>query len=333
MLNIGTVNSLNKNELKQMQLLLQKSAKIKQTNINKVFLNNTKIMPENVKCQREKFINTVTSFGMPKEVLKEIKNSKTNGELCVSIANFQENYLQKVIAPLFKNVTPKEVKSLAFEQELYKKQNFGNDCIRWLHALFMPSSKNAEVITIEKVLCEKYGVKLALLADDLPAAQKALASVKFAKEKGIKIPEEIIVSHYTYGGGQHLRTPAKTTILLPSTLSKLLNKKNKPTFAENAKELISKWCNYCGFKSDLSTNSPVHTEIHEIMHQTHLPLLAFKNKKIPEKFMPTVRKISAYTASKPKAVHEIYTELATKNVLAKLEPDEVKLFKFLGGDV
>ena len=31
--------------------------------------------------------------------------------------------------------------------------------------------------------------------------------------------------------------------------------------------------------------------------------------------------------------YEIYTELATKNILGKLEPNEKELFKFLGGDI
>ena len=49
--------------------------------------------------------------------------------------------------------------------------------------------------------------------------------------------------------------------------------------------------------------------------------------------MPTVRKLSAYSASKSEAAHEVYTELATKKVLEGLEPDEAELFKFLGGDI
>ena len=99
------------------------------------------------------------------------------------------------------------------------------------------------------------------------------------------------------------------------------------------KQVLNKWEEFCGFKEHGSTNSPIHVEMHEIMHQTHSPLVAFSSKEIPAKYLPVVRRLSAYSAMNEKNNYEIYTELATKNVLGKLEPDEKELFKFLGGDV
>lgn len=101
----------------------------------------------------------------------------------------------------------------------------------------------------------------------------------------------------------------------------------------NIKQSYEKWQKFCGFKTHGSTNSPMHMEIHEMMHQTHPLLTAFAIKKIPNKFMPTVRKLSRYSAINEKNNWEIYTELATKKVLEGLEPNEAELFKFLGGDI
>lgn len=94
-----------------------------------------------------------------------------------------------------------------------------DDCVRWLHALFAAPSRNPEVVKIEEILRNQYGVKLALLGNDLPNAQKILKAVQIAKSKGVKIPEEFIVSHYKTCG-EHLRTSmgSADTVIIPSSL-------------------------------------------------------------------------------------------------------------------
>lgn len=327
---------LTKKELKQVAIIQRVNSAITKKNIDNFFLKDTKPIPEYIEKLRDKFITTLSSFGISKEILKQIKNAKTSGELVNAVGAFQNSFSKKETFPILKNIKAGKPLSLEQEQAFYKKKNIINDCVRYLHALFSVTSTKPEVVAIEKTLKEKYGIKLALLGDDPIEAQKILKAVQVAKEKGIKVPEEIIVTNHTGGAGQHLyRADGTSTILLPSTLSKTIYgiKGIKPQLSEIAQQAIKKWREFCKFEGANSTHSPIHMEMHEIMHQTHIPLLAFKRKKIPEKFMPTIRKISGYCATKPNATHEIYTELATKKVLEGLEPDEAELFKFLGGDI
>lgn len=179
------------------------------------------------------------------------------------------------------------------------------------------------------------------MGDDLELGQRLLQAVKLAKNKGIKIPNEFIVTPFTLSAGECLKLPKNgeeiSTVLLPPTairqrtLQIIDNVFN--TMPPNIKQSYEKWQKFCGFKTHCSTNSSMHMEIHEMMHQTHPFLEAFAIKKIPNKFMPTVRKLSRYSAINEKNNWEIYTELATKNVLEGLKPNEAELFKFLGGDI
>ena len=154
------------------------------------------------------------------EILKELQNAKTVGELRSAIFNFQNVYRSKTIVPcLTKFKRDKKSFPLELEQEFYHKKNFMDDCVRWLHALFAAPSRNPEVVKIEEILRNQYGVKLALLGNDLPNAQKILKAVQIAKSKGVKIPEEFIVSHYKTCG-EHLRTSmgSADTVIIPSSL-------------------------------------------------------------------------------------------------------------------
>lgn len=337
MTNISSIASgLTKKEIKQAKIILRKCGAITRENTNKFYLEGTFPIPEQYEIQKSKFISALSAAGISSEILKRMKASKTLGELFLAIANFQTDFAKKEIFPILKQFKPRKAHPLHLEQEFYKKQNLQNECVRYLHALFSTTSKKPEVVAIEKTLREQYGVKLALLNNDLIEAQKILKAVQTAKEKGGNIPNEIIVTNYTYGSAQHLyRSDGTSTILYPSTQARILGKSSKirANLSASIQQTIAKWREFCQFKGFGSTNSPIHTEMHEIMHQTHTPLYAFKTKKIPNKFMPTVRKLSAYSASKSEAAHEVYTELATKKVLEGLEPDEAELFKFLGGDI
>ena len=78
--------------------------------------------------------------------------------------------------------------------------------MRNLHTIFNTKSTNPDVVKIENILKEEYGIKTALLGDDLVIAKEVLAAVKQAKSKGVNLPNEFIVSEFTLGGGEFLRT-------------------------------------------------------------------------------------------------------------------------------
>ena len=149
------------------------------------------------------------------------------------------------------------------------------------------------------------------------------------------MPNEIIVTHYIQGG-EHLAwgNGTRHTMLIGSTaIDDFAKKCPKATLTDSAKQLMKDWRSKTGFKAWNSTDISAHIPLHEIMHQDHLPLLAFKSKPIPKKYNSTIKHLSGHAASKPAAAHEVYTELNTKRLVSKLTPDERSLFEFLGGKV
>ena len=292
-------------------------------------------------AKKEQLLKILSEFGVPKNALSRIKNAKSLRELYISIIDFPIFLAKKILPKQKPQLKNNHSISLQEEQNIYKFRNFRTACRREIYTTFSKKSTNPEVIKIENILKEKYGVQNASLGDDLELAQRLLQAVKLAKSKGIKIPNEFIVTPFTLGAGEFMRLFKNgeeiRTVLLPPTsirqrslqiIDKIFN-----TMPPNIKQSYEKWQKFCGFKTHGSTNSPMHMEIHEMMHQTHPLLTAFAIKKIPNKFMPTVRKLSQYSAINEMNNWEIYTELATKKVLEGLEPNEAELFKFLGGDI
>ncbi len=336
MANISKITtSITKKEINQATSYMKGIVAHTNGNINKYFLKikNPEPIWESYAIRKEEFLKTLSNNGISNDILKQIKNSKNIGELGMAISTFQADFFKIEIFPIIKQFKPNKAHPLHLEQDIYAKQNLMNNCMRYLHALFSVPSTDPKVAAIEKILSEKFGIR-ALLGNDPVEAVKALQAVQTAKAKGIKIPEEIIVSEFTYGGAQNLRNAdGSSTILYPTTTSQQVRKLLKPQTTQKIQDIIKKWKDFCQFKENFSTNNPIHMEMHEIMHQTHSPLYAFKTKKIPEKFMPTVRKLSAYSAVNTNRTHEVYTELATKKVLEGLDPNEAELFKFLGGDI
>ena len=292
-------------------------------------------------AKKEQLLKILSEFGVPKNALSQIKNAKRLDELFASIINFPRFLVKKILPKPKPQPKNKHSTSLQEEQNIYKFRNLLTACRREIYTTFSKKSTNPEVIKIENILKEKYGVQNASLGDDLELGQRLLQAVKLAKSNGIKIPNEFIVTPFTLGGGELMKLPKSgeeiCTVLLPPTsirqrslqiIDKIFNR-----MPPDIKQSYEKWQNFCGFRRNGSTSSPMHMEIHEMMHQTHPLFTAFAIKKIPNKFMPTVRKLSRYSAMNEKNNWEIYTELATKKVLEGLEPNEAELFKFLGGDI
>ena len=278
-------------------------------------------------------INRTFMFYVPNSVLKPFNKAKTEGDLCEAIFSFGDRYSKEVINPILKGVNLKKKSvPLEVEQEFYKKKNFADDCVRWIHAIFSRPSRKAEVVEIETILREKYGLELVLLGDDLTVAKNVLKAIEDAKTAGIKLPEEVIVTDFKIGC-EHLRTSMgkKDTILLSSTRFQLFQQKHSKRINLSTEQqgLLKSYRENCGYASWNSTNQPEHVALHEIVHETHLPLLAFKTKKIPSKYLPTIRKLSGYAASKPTATHEIYTELMTRKVLVGLDKEQEELLDFI----
>ncbi len=322
---------------------LEQNKNIMQTFVARV----SEPLSEAAVATREKFIITIQKAGVPPKVTAELKKAKTWGELQAAIFNFADKYRECEIVPILNLLKPKHIKTgsvpLEIEQMFYHKKNLRDDCVRWLHALFARPSTHPEVISAEKLLCDKYGLRLALLGDDVLQSRSVLSAVDKAKQLGVKLPDEIIISNYKNSRGEHLKTHDGTcdSIILSSNALQMYIQKYCPKAkcSPDIANLISRWKSSTGFKSWFSTTLPEHISFHELCHQEHLPLLAFKCKKIPKRYKYTVNSLSGYAASKPNAAHEAYTELNVKNRFAgfglcpELTDEEKSLFKYLGGDV
>lgn len=342
---IGSTLNLTKKEIARGQKIYRRITERSQQDVKYSLLENIAETPisDTYLQKRDQLLKSFSEFGVQNVALKQIKSAKTLRELFASMINFPKVLVKKTFPKYPASLAKKQSKPLQVEQEIYKYRNLRTDCVREINTIFSKKSTNPEVIKIENMLKEKYGVKKILFNDDMIVATKVLEAVKLAKSKGIKIPDEFIVTDFTLGGGECMRSFKNnkeiTTVLLPHTntkdlyLTKKYNILTDRMMPSNIKETLNRWKDFCGFKEHSSTSSPLHMEIHEMMHQTHPYLSAFVTKKVPAKFLPIVRKVSGYSAVNEKNNYEIYTELATKKVLEGLEPDEAELFKFLGGDI
>ncbi len=304
-------------------------------------------IPEAADRLRQTFLATVEKAGVSAETTKELRKAKTWGELQAAIFGFADRYTAVEINPILKMIKPKHRKGmpLEIEQMVYQKKNLRDDSVRYLHGLFAQKSTHPEVVKIENILREQYGID-AMLNNDLEQARKILPSVWAASKNGMELPAEIIISNYKELSGEHLRISygKQHSILIGSNVFKQFMAKYCPEvkLTPNAKNLLQRWYSTTGFKNWFSTTTPQHLYIHELCHMEHTPLLAFKYKPIPKRFQGTINNLSGYAASKPNLTHEVFTELNTKMKLSNpalelnvsdLTPDEKELFKFLGGKV
>lgn len=304
------------------------------------FLSDTS--PISMKQQKilNEFKQLLENANVNKQIIKTLKNVKTVGEFNSYITNFQNLLGKYEFYPICDEaIKHRKGKSFSFEYEqlIYKKRIIFEDLIAKLFTMTAKPSTNAIVVKIENILKNKFGVKRALLNNDLVSARNILKSVKKLKENNISIPDEYIVSDFRFGG-IFLRTDngQKSTVLIGSSKNRDLytsirKKSCKCSDVNQEQKLISAWKKQCGFKHWSSSNALEHMESHEAVHGTHPILFAFMFQKINNKFQNTIKKISGYCANKPYCIHEVYTELKTKSLYQALEPEEQKLLKKLEG--
>lgn len=209
------------------------------------------------------------------------------------------------------------------------------------------SSTNPEVLRIEKVLQEQFGMKSVNLQDDLTRGQELLTVVKGLKAKGYPIPENALVSDMHMATGELVRLNGENTIILQS--SRFFNNQQKE-LTENGAESAIKIARNAGFKEfnlwqgktlnllnrgvpEMSTNLPEQLVAHECMHGNHPYLLQSltRSGKVPARFKTTVENLSIYANTNCNRA-EILTELETKLFLTgSLKPDEMDLYKHIKG--
>lgn len=280
----------------------------------------------------DKFYQIMKEKNLDSRLLKPIKNIKTEGDLNAYLITFIQNIGKFEMTPIYREALmhKKGGFPLEYEQLVYKKKCFNEDCMATLFRMFAKPSKNPEVIEIEKILKEQYGIQ-AYLNNDYERAVNILNSVKKLKENNIPIPKEYIVSDF-HGGGIALCTD-KHTVLLGSSKTDELAKQFKQTRTVHPKEqaLVDEWQKECGFDGWRSCGAKEHVETHEACHFLHFPFLAFLQQKTGKAFADTVKKLSGYVALKKDNHYEIFAELKAKSLYEPLNSKEQHLLDILEG--
>ncbi len=191
--------------------------------------------------------------------------------------------------------------TLAQEKYCFKIMDKKNRELVELFKFLSQKDENPEVIRIKNILIQKYGLKNVSLDNNPESAKLYLEAVKLLKEKNFNLPENIIISKYFPAGGAKFRIDGQDYIII------------------NPNPNDSLWLQ--------STQSPIHTFIHEVVHCAQPNLLAFNVKKIPKNFKDTIDNMSIYASDN--FTHEVHAELITKKILDGLTSEEEKLEKYI----
>lgn len=294
---------------------------------------------EQFAAKRTKLLEFAQKAG-ERKFLRQIQGAKTPDELykvCadynIGLVNDIETQAASLMAGSHGKVT------LEMEQIAYGLKTERAEKMFGLYEAIGRKSTNPEVLKIEQILRQQYGMKNVNLQDDLARGEEILEVVKGLKAKGHPIPDNVLVSDLHMTTGELVRTNGESTMILQSSeyFKRFQAAGNNPKIREDLLKLVT--------QDDLihysipigkamrrgvtmySTTNPLHPVTHECLHGVHPNLLAFQVGKVPAKFKPTVNNISLYVnMNKNKA--EIITELETKLFLTgKLTEDETALYK------
>lgn len=268
--------------------------------------NGVLALSENFVLKKQRLIQELSKV-CDKKVITRISQAQTPEQLAKILAEQEAGYLYKTGNTLMKanlvnqsqSCTLSKAMPLELEQILYAQRiKRGEFILAREKALHVPS-KNPQVIAIENILKEQYGVKFVSLKDNEQLAKQILRAFETASKNGVELPKNIAVSNFMFANGENL---FNGTILLNS---------RQPALRK-------------GFTS---TDSDFHVPLHEIMHGKQPRLISFNMKKIPERFQEVKRNLSGYSAAA--GTHETFTELNTKRLIDGLNPQEQELYNYL----
>jgi len=291
------------------------------TNINKYMQGKSfPALVENFAAKKDKLVKELSKT-CDKPFIERIKKAKTPEQMTQLLLKGEFGFIKdlgKILSTSKKKITL-EMEQIIHEQTL-KRSNY---IFAREKAMHVPSTK-PQVIAIENMLKEKYGVKFVSLKDDEDMAKQILEAFEIANKNGVTLPKNVVVSDFMMSLGEHLQNE---TILLASKnsekFSKELNEKVPKILQSTYKYLRSRLPN----TNQMSTASHCHAPLHEIMHGEHLPLVSFSSKKIPQKYNDVKMNLSAYSAMS--STHETFTELNTKRLIDGLTQKEQELYDYL----
>ncbi len=268
--------------------------------------NGASALRENFALKKQRLIQELSKV-CDSNIIARIEHAQTPEQLAKIIAKQDVGYLygygkclananliNKSQPTVLSKAMPLEVEQMVYAQRIKR----GEFILARERALHVPS-RNPQVIAIENILKEQYGLKFVSLKDNEVLARQVLKACEVASKNGVKLPDNIVVSDFMLPNGENL---FNGTVLLNSS-QPILRK---------------------GFTS---TSSDFHVPLHEIMHGEQPHLVSFNMKKIPERFQQVKQNLSGYSASA--GTHETFTELNTKRLIDGLSAEEQELYNYL----
>lgn len=260
--------------------------------------------------KKKKIINNLKNFELiDKKLLKQLGECKNENEYNLVLGDIIRVAFHNLDSPSTEYestlwLISQKLRKTTLAGEQFFRKNFDkkNKELVQIFKCLSEKDTNPEVVKINKLLTQKYGIKNVFLDNDAECANLYLEAVKLLKEKNFPIPDNIITSRYFPAAGVSFKINGQSYIL---------------TKTQKADET---WW-------ECSTDSPLHAFIHESVHCSQPELLAFNIKKIPAKFKNTVENLSIYAQGNN--ISEIHAELVAKKLICELSREEKELLNYI----
>lgn len=216
--------------------------------------------------------------------------------------------------------------------QIYEQaKRFDADTQLAIQKLLLSPNKSQKIKQIEQYLKKQYNLDFVYLFDE-NFAYKITEALKIAKEKNLPIPKNIIVSPILPAGdanGLHFFQSNGNNTVMFST--KLFKPDRLEIIEDASLECLSEYdrlmlkANFLSENINFrTTDNPLHTFIHEIIHGESMP---FKKQKIPKRFNKTISQLPQY--AKEASIEEKRTELRTEEVLQGISKEKKELLDYL----
>ena len=293
-----------------------------------------KDLEHNFEEKRQKVINIIlaNSQNLPPEYVKAVKKIEKPEQIAMAIRSYAlvaNQTLNQKFNDIIQQVIKKQRMSLKDQQMLFRAETKICDVYLELIKAVTEPSKDPRVIRIENYIKATYNMDFVHL-DTFEEAKKVLKTIKLARQNGITLPKNIIISPFTMfqtGGVNLTHNMTEHSVILAKqkemqeAAKKAYQQLTLPQSKQIAKSLIEQDARWH------ATDDELHIYMHEFAHSKYFLelLLPMKAKPVPMRYNKAAQKVGIYALS---SRSELATELKTKSILRSLSADEKELLAY-----
>lgn len=324
-----------KEEITEVDKMVQKECdaynKIRYIDVSDATLKD---LEHNFEEKRQKVTNIILANpeNLPPQYIRDVKKIEKPEHLALAIryyAIIASQTLSQKYNDVIQQVIKKQKISLKAQQEIFKEEIKVCDIYLDLIKTVTEPSKDPKVVKIENFIKSMYDMDFVHL-DNLEDAKKVLRTIKHAKQNGIKLPKNIIISPFTMlqSGGVNLAHNMSDHSVILAKQKELKEAAEKAyqqmTLPETKKLLESLKAQDAKWRA---TDDELHVYMHEFVHSKYFLelLLPTKLKPIPQKYQKTAQDVGLYASA---SRNELVTELKTKSILRSLSEEEKELLAY-----